>query len=64
MGEGEGGMDYEMQGGEEDGNSRERRGGTAMGEPHLTLALPTTNAIATALSTDTVSPFHYQCHCH
>jgi hypothetical protein len=27
-------MDYETQGGEEDANLRERRGGTAMGEPH------------------------------
>jgi hypothetical protein len=27
-------MDYEMQGGEEDVNSRERRSGMAMGEPH------------------------------
>ncbi len=34
MGEGGGGMDYEMQGVEEDSNSRERRGGTAMGDPH------------------------------
>jgi hypothetical protein len=34
MGEGGGGTDYEMQGGEEDANLRERRGRTAMGEPH------------------------------
>jgi hypothetical protein len=34
MGEGGGGTDYETQGGEEDVNLRERRGGTAMGEPH------------------------------
>jgi hypothetical protein len=34
MGEGGGGPDYEMQGGEEDANSRKRRDGMAMGEPH------------------------------
>ncbi len=34
MGEGGGGPDYETQGGEEDANSRERRDGMAMGEPH------------------------------
>jgi hypothetical protein len=34
MGEGGGGTDYETRGGEGDANSRERRGGTAMGEPH------------------------------
>ncbi len=34
MGEGGGGTDYEMQGGEEDANYRERRGGSTMGEPH------------------------------
>ncbi len=34
MGEGGGGPDYETRGGEEDANSRERRDGTAMGEPH------------------------------
>jgi hypothetical protein len=27
-------MDYDMKGGEEDANLRERRGGMAMGEPH------------------------------
>ncbi len=27
-------MDHETRGGEADANSRERRGGTAMGEPH------------------------------
>jgi hypothetical protein len=34
MGEGGGGLDYETRGGEEDANSREKRDGTAMGEPH------------------------------
>jgi hypothetical protein len=34
IGEGGGGTDYETRGGEEDTNSRERRDGTAMGEPH------------------------------
>jgi hypothetical protein len=34
MGKGGGGTDYEMRGGEEDANLRERRDGTAMGEPH------------------------------
>jgi hypothetical protein len=34
MGEGGGGTDYETQGGEEEADSRERRSGTAMGEPH------------------------------
>ncbi len=34
MGEVGGGPDYETQGGEEDANLRERRDGTAMGEPH------------------------------
>jgi hypothetical protein len=34
MGEGGGGTDYETQGGEEDANSRERRSGMAMREPH------------------------------
>jgi hypothetical protein len=34
MGEGGGRTDYETQGGEEDKNSRERRGGMAMEEPH------------------------------
>jgi hypothetical protein len=34
MGEGGGETDYEMQGGEEDANSTERRGETAIREPH------------------------------
>jgi hypothetical protein len=34
MGEGGRGPDYETRGDEEDANLRERRDGTAMGEPH------------------------------